>query len=156
MNTLGKIAIGVLVGGGAYAGYKYFSGLKQTSTELESVSSLMIHKMGLDGLTIRVDITLKNPTSGTLSIKYPFVKLLHENAMIGSSKVIDKDIQLSPFGETHIEQILINVPIMSILNLAKSLVAKQPVKVVSKIISTINLGWKKLPFEKSQEHTLKN
>lgn len=155
MNTGEKIAVGLLVAGGVYAGYRYFSGLRKISAELESVSKLMIHKLGLDGLTVRVDVTLKNPTATSLTIKYPFIKLLHNNAMIGSSQVIDKDIRIAPYGESHIDQVMINVPIMSIISLAKALVSKEPVKVQSRVISTIDLGWKKLPFEKIQEHTLK-
>lgn len=160
MNTLAKIAIGAVVTGGVYAGYKYFSGLQKTSAELQTVSTMKIHKLGLDGLTIRVDVTLKNPTANSLKIKYPFVKLHYKDTLIGSSQVIDKDIQIPANGEAHVDQMMINIPIMGIFSVASglitSLTTKQPVKVSCKTLSTIDLGWKKIPYEKDQEQTLKS
>jgi len=160
MNTMGKIAVGVLVTGGVYAGYKYVQNLKKASKELETVSTLLIHKIGLDGLTIRVDVVLKNPTAGTLRIKYPFVKLIHKDAMIGSSQVLNKDIQIPAFGEAHIDQVMINIPIIGLFSIGaalyKSFINKEPVIVTCKTLTTIDLGWNKIPYEKNQEHTLKS
>lgn len=158
MSIWDKILIGAGVSGGIYAGYKYFSNLKRTSAELESVSSLKIHRLDLNGLIIRVDVQLKNPAGSAFKIKYPFVKLIYKDAMIGSSQVLDKDIQIKPFGEVHIDQIMINVPIMGIFSIGAGLhellINKKPVKILCKTISTIDLGWQKIPYEKTQEQTL--
>ena len=77
MSKLKNIVIGTTIGAGVIGLVSYLLGLKRTSAELESVATAMIHSVKLDGLTVRIDVILKNPTNSSLTIKYPFVKLYH-------------------------------------------------------------------------------
>lgn len=158
MASLKKILIGTTIGAGVIGVITYLSGLSRVKAELESVATAMIHSLKLDGLTIRLDVKLKNPTDGSLKIKYPFVKLYHQGSLIGSSKVVNKDITLKPHGEAVINGIMFNVPATSLLSLGGGffnlLKQKQPVKMTLYTISTIDLGWKKVPYKKIDPITL--
>lgn len=154
-----KILIGAGIGGGLIAGVSYLLRLRRTSVELETDTTVLVHKLDLKGITLRVDATLKNPTKTGLKIKFPFVKLVHKDTMIGSSQVINKDIEIPSFGEARVEQIMIRIPLSGIFSigaaLIKSLQSGEAVKLMVKIITTIDLGWKQLPYEKKDEVTLR-
>jgi hypothetical protein len=154
-----KILVGAGIGGGLIAGVSYFLRLRRTSVELETVTTVIVHKLDLKGISLRVDATLKNPTKSKLSIKFPFVRLVQNDTVIGSSQVIDQNIEIPPFGEARVEKIMIQVPLSGIFSigaaLAKSLQSGEAVKLLVKILTTIDLGWKQLPYEKTDEVTLR-
>ena len=158
METWKKIAIGTAVGGALIGGTVYVVRLNKMNAELETVPMVKIHKLDLSGLTLRVDVQLKNPTRTPFKIKFPFVKLVYKSTSIGSSQVIDKDITIPAFGEAVIEKIMIRVPLMNIFSLSGSLIRavqnKKPVKLNVNTLTTIDLGWKKVPYTKSETITL--
>lgn len=155
MNIWAKIGIGAA----AATGIGYLMKMSRTSAELETVSSAMVHKVDFSGITVRVDTILKNPTKGSFSIKYPFVKLIYKNSTIGSSQAIDKDILVPKYGEARVEQMMIKIPVFSLLSvgtdLFKAISEGKGVKVGVKTISTIDLGFKSVPYEKTEEIILK-
>lgn len=157
--NLKKIIVGSAIGGGIIAGVTYLFRLKRTSVELESSVKVNIFKLGLEGLVLRVDVQLKNPTKTKFKIKFPFIKLIYKDATVGSSQVVDKDITIPEFGEAVAEKIMITIPPRNIFSLSagliKSLVAGESVKLHAKTVSTIDLGWKKLPYEQTEEIILK-
>jgi len=159
MSLTKKIIVGGLVGAGAIAGYSYYLKMKKTQAELEVVPTATIHEINLNGLTIRLDLLLKNPTKGSFSIKFPFVKLKYKDALVGSSEVVNRDIKIPAFGQAKVEKILVNVPMVSIFSVSSSILkavkSKEEVKITATLITTIDLGWTKLPFEESHEITLK-
>ncbi len=154
-----KILVGTGIGAGVVGIIAYMSRLKRTSVQLETVSSAKIHSLKMDGLTVRVDVKLKNPTNGTFKIKFPFVKVLYKEKTVGSSQVINKDIQIPAYGEAVIEGIMIKIPFTGLLSvgagLYKLLVNKEPAPIFVKTISTIDLGWKTIPYESTDDITLK-
>lgn len=158
MDTWKKIAVGTVVGGVLIGGTIYLVRLNKTSVELETVPMVKIHKLDLTGLTLRVDVQLKNPTRTPLKIKFPFIKLVYKGTTIGSSQVLDKDITIPAFGEAVIEKMMIRVPLMNIFSLSGSLIRaiqnKEPVKLDVKTLTSIDLGWKKTPYTKSDTITL--
>jgi hypothetical protein len=155
MNLLTKI----LIGAGAVTGIGYLVRLKRTSSEMETIATAKIHKLDLTALTIRVDVQIKNPTTGSLKIKYPFVKILYKDSTIGSSQSINKDIEIPPFGEAQIKAILIQIPLLSLISFGASLLKavkdNTGVKIQLKTVSTIELGFKTIPYEKTEDITLK-
>lgn len=150
-----KIMLGTGIGAGIVAAASYVSRLKKTSAELESVSKISIHSVKLDGITIRIDSVLKNPSSTKLKLKYPFVKLIYNNSTIGTSQSINKDITLPAYGEANISGIMVKVSISGIFSagtgIYKQMLNKQPIAMTVKTISTIDLGWKKLPYENTEQ-----
>lgn len=149
----------VLIGGGLVAGYSYYVRMKKTSAELQIIPDASVHKVNWDGLTIRLDALLKNPTNGSFSIKFPFVKLMFKDALIGSSEVVDTDIKIPAYGQVKISKLFVNIPMVSIFSVSTSILkavqSKEPVKIVATMLTTIDLGMVKVPFEESHEITLK-
>lgn len=153
-----KIGIVSGIGAGVIGLITYVTRLNKSSEQLETVATAKIHSLKLDGLTIRVDVQLKNPSRSTFNIKFPFVKIVYKDKVIGTSQVIDKNIKIPAHGEANIEGIMIKIPVTSFFSigagLIKLLVQKEPAVISVKTISTIDLGWKKLPYEKSDDMTL--
>jgi len=153
--------------------------LKKLSDQLQTVPTVMIHKLDLTGLTIRIDVKLKNPTSNGFKMTYPFIYVSYENKTIGSSQAVDKIISIAPHSEANIEGILFNFPLLGMFSvvagLFKSLQSGKAVKLKVKTISSIDPLWqvdaktkewkalkdygiKKLraiPYEDAQDVTLK-
>jgi hypothetical protein len=159
MSVKGKVIAGTLIGAGIYAGYSYYVKMKKTQAELEVVPDASISSIDLKGITIRLDLLLKNPTKGSFKMKFPFIKIKYKDTLVGSSQVVDKDITIPAFGQVKIEKILVNIPMMSIfsisMTLLKAIKEKQDVTITATFITTIDLGWTTLPFEESHEVTLK-
>lgn len=101
---------------------------------------------------------LKNPTRTPFKIKFPFIKLVYKGTTVGSSQVVDKDIQIPAFGEAIIDKMMIKVPLMNIFSLSGGLIKaiqnKEPVKLDVKTLTTIDIGWKKVPYTKADTITL--
>ncbi len=159
MSQTGKLLTVVLIGGGAIAGYSYYLKMKKTEAELEIIPAASIHSVNWDGITIRLDLLMKNPTKGSFSIKFPFVKLTFKNTLVGSSTVVNKDITIPAYGEAKIEKLLVNIPILSIFSVSSSILkaiqSKEPVMITATLMTTIDLGLATIPFEESHEVTLK-
>lgn len=160
-----KILIGTGISAGVVGGFfglkkllTYRKTMTDLETNLETVVTAKIHSLKLDGLTIRVDATLKNPTAGTLKIKFPFVKLMYNDEMLGSSKSVDQDVILPAFGEASFNEIMINIPVMGLLTLtgaiADLLIKKQSVPLLVVVRTTIDLGWKLKAEEQTHKITL--
>lgn len=158
METWKKITLGTVIGGAIIGGTVYVIRLNSMSAELETVAMVKIHKLDLTGLTLRVDVQLKNPTRTPFKIKFPFIKLVYKSTTIGSSQVIDKDISIPAFGEAVINQIMIRIPLMSIFSFSGGLIQavqnKEAVKLDVNTLTIIDLGWKKMPYSKSDTITL--
>jgi hypothetical protein len=159
MSLAKKIITGTLIGAGVITGYNYFLKMKRTQAELEVIPDARLQQVNLDGIIIRIDLLLKNPTKGSFSIKFPFVKLTYKDSLIGSSQVVNQDIKIPAFGQAKIEKILVNVPMLSIFSVStsvlKAIQSKEEVKVTATLMTAIDLGWTKLPFEESHEITLR-
>ena len=155
MNNLTKILLGtgVVITGG------YLIKMGRTSANIQTEVTSKIHSLKFSGIIIRVDAKLKNPTDGTLKIKYPFVKLSYKNSSIGSSQVINQNITLPSYGEANIEGIMINIPLTGIFSVAmdllKSLKTGAGVKVMIKVVTTIYTTFSSIPYEFEIEQTLK-
>jgi hypothetical protein len=155
MNNPTKILIGtgVVITGG------YLLKMSRTSANIETEIKAKIHSLKLSGLTIRVDAKLKNPTDGTLKLKYPFVKLSYQNSTIGSSQVVNQNITIPSFGEANIEGVMINIPLTGIFSVAmdllKSLKTGAGIKVMIKVVTTIYTTFSTIPYEYEVEQTLK-
>ncbi len=159
MSLTSKVLTGTLIGAGLIAGYSYYLKMRKTQAELEIVPDANLYKINWDGITIRIDLLLKNPTKGSFSIKFPFVKLKYKDTLVGSSEALDKDIKIPSYGQAKIEKILVNIPILSIFTVSSSILKaiqnNEQVKITATLVTTIDLGLVKIPFEESHELTLK-
>ena len=158
METWKKIALGTVITTALVGGTVYVVQINRTSAELQTVPIAKIDKLDLKGLTIRVDVQLKNPTRTAFKIKFPFIKLVYKNTTVGSSQAIDKDITIPAFGEAVVEKILIQIPLTNLFSMSGSLIrgvqANEAVKIDVTTISVIDLGWKKMPYSNTDTITL--
>ena len=160
MGVLKKILIGTGITAAVAGVVTYVRRLNKMSNELVVVPTVKVHKIAIDGITLRVDARMKNPTRTKLKIKFPFVKLIYKDSVVGSSQSVDKDIEIPAFGEAQVDAMMVQIPFLGLFSIAgdliKSLQDGSAVKVGVKTMSLINLGWKKLPYEDYQEYNLKN
>ena len=154
-----KIGIITGIGAGVAGVITYVSKLKRAGDNLESVVRAKVHSLKADGITLRLDIQLKNPSTMKFKIAYPFVKVIYQGDTVGTSKLIDQTITLPKHGEANIQGMMITIPYLSLLRLGSGLLKALSQGKSSIInvdtISTVDLGWKKLPYKKSQAITLK-
>ena len=154
-----KYITGTAIGAAILAAIAYFKNVKRAQAELEIVPVVNIHKLDLSGLTVRVDALLKNPTGASFKIKYPFIKLTHKDAVLGSSQAINKDIQIPAFGQVMIKDMMVNVPVLSFFSVGydiiKALMNKQPIVISVSVITTADLGFSQVAIEHKQDMTLK-
>ena len=159
MSLTRKVLTGTLIGAGLIAGYRYYLNMKKTQAELEVIPDARLHEVNWDGIIIRIDVLLKNPTKGSFVIKFPFVKLIYKGTTIGSSEAVNKDITIPAYGQAKIEKIMVKIPMMSIFTVSSSILKaiqnNEQVQITAKMMTTIDLGWTKIPFEESHEVTLK-
>lgn len=155
----GKILTGAVILGGAVIGGSYLLSMKRAGVHLEVVPKVYVHSVSLSGLKVRVDALLKNPTRASFSVKFPFIRLAFNNSVIGSSQAVDKDIEIPAFGQVVIDNIMVEMPALNILStsytLIKSLLENRPVVVKATVLTTINVGLSRIPFESSAEIQLK-
>jgi len=154
MKNWEKIAIGTVVGGVLIGGTIYMVRLGNTSAQLETVPMVKIYKLDLTGLTLQIDVQLKNPTRTAFKIKFPFIKLAYKGSTIGSSQSIDKDITIPAFGEAVINKIMIRLPLLSIFSVSGGLIKavqnNESAKLDVITQTTIDIGVKKIPFSKTE------
>lgn len=160
MKHLGKIIIGTSIGAGVIGLVSYLASLKKTGAELETEIKSKVTDFNLKkGITLRADVLLKNPSKRSLKFKHPTVKVLHKNKVIATSKVLNTDYTIPEFGEKSIDPITITVPLKDILSMAGGLInflsKKQEIPLAVKVITNVDLGWKKQDFTKTQDLTIK-
>ena len=159
MSSFAKILGGTALGAGLIAGVNYFRQLHKAKVELEILPKANLYSLNWDGITVRVDVLLKNPTGGSFYIKFPYVKLIYKTTIVGSSHALNKDIKIPAYGEALIEKILITIPVTSVFSvvfaLVKALHNKEPVKMTVKTMTTVDIGIAKLPYESETEVIIK-
>ncbi len=147
MKLWTKIGIGAAL---TMAGVAYAMRMNRANAELVSMVTGKIHKLDATGITVRIDLQLKNPTQQKLKIAYPFIKLLYKGSVIGSTKLINKSIYIPAFGEVLIDKIMFNIPILSMFSIGmdvyKAIKNGDEIKMTVKTISTIDLIVKKVPY----------
>jgi hypothetical protein len=158
MST-GKLLAGAVILGGAVAGGSYFYNMRRASVQLEVIPKAYIHSLSWTALTIRVDALLKNPTRASFKVKFPYIRVTYDNSLLGSSQVIDKDIQIPAFGQVVIDSMMVELPVISIVSSAysiiKALFEKKTIKLNAEVITTIDLGWSRIPYSSPTEITIK-
>lgn len=155
MKIAGKnilLGLGIIVGAG---GLVYLSRLNRLKANLEIVTSMMIHKVNLSGLTLRVDVTMKNPTRGTIKVKYPFVKMLYKGSTFASSAVENKDFNVPSFGEIKLDPIFITLSFISLASTAPGLLKDYRTNGnISFEVDTITTLNNAIPYSKKDKVTL--
>ena len=159
MSLTNKILAGSILGLGAVATIAYLNRINRAQVQLQVIPNASIHQLSIDGLTIRVDALLKNPTGASFKIKYPFIELTHKNVLVGSSQVINKDIKIPAYGQVLIKDMMVKIPVLSffsvVYDMIKALMNNQSIVFTVGVITTVDLGWTQVAYEHKQDLTIK-
>lgn len=159
MSTANKIIAGTVLGVGAVAVIAYFKNINRAQAQLQVIPNASIYQLSLEGLTVKVDALLKNPTGASFKIKYPFIQLTHKNVLVGSSQVVNKDIKIPAYGQVLIKDMMVKIPVLSffsvVYDMVQSLLSNQSIVFTIAVITTVNLGWTEVAFEHKQDLTVK-
>jgi len=158
MSAWKKIALaaagcGVLI-------YAYGRKMVRMKANLIVTPEVSVQSIGLTGIVLRTDVQIKNPSDSGFSIKFPFVTLVYNNTLLGSSNLVNQEIAVKAYSEVNIQKIMISIPLSGLLSVASGLISaiqsKQPVKIIVKVSTVVDLGWKKIDYDDTQEIALKN
>jgi hypothetical protein len=102
----------ILIGSAAAFGTIMLVKASRTAANLESYVTAKIHHFDLSGLTLMVGVILKNPTNGSLRIKYPYVAV--NGGIIGSSDLKNEDVQIPSNSQAVIKGLVLHFPTLSL------------------------------------------
>ncbi len=149
-----------LLGAGVLAaayGASYLFKLNRLSNELETETKVSIYRISLAGIELKIDVTLKNPSGGSVKVKYPYVKLLYGDTTIASSAVNDSDITIPKFNEVKLEPLMITIGFMKLATTVPGLLKEYrstgKLTLIVKTVTTINGS---VPYSNVQPVTLGN
>jgi len=150
-----KLLLTVVALGGGLLAYGYSRRMTKTKAELLITPKAILHSISLTGLVIRIDLMIKNPNAGTFKVRFPFITVLFKGAVIGSSKVVNQEIEIPPYDQKSIEKIMVEVPLDSVFSvvttLIKSLTNGKSEIITIKTKTEANLGWTKVDVYDVQE-----
>lgn len=148
----------LLLGAGVAAaiwGATYLSRLNTLSNELESTTKVSIFNVSLTGLELRINVTLKNPSGGTVIVKHPFVKLMYQDKTIASSQVKDVNVTVTKFSEVNLDPITLDISFVALATTVPALFKEYrktgKMAVTVKTVTTIN---DHIPYTKTDMITL--
>ncbi len=154
-----KLVLGTLAAAGGIAAYSYVQQIKKMQQNLQYIPTVNIQGITWNGITLRVNILLKNPSQGRLSIQYPFVKLDYKGTVIGSSQAVPKKIKIPPNGEVIIDNIIIVIPVTGLFSVTaeilKNLLAKKTVEMTLTVMTDITAGWIAVPWQDKKTITIR-
>jgi hypothetical protein len=153
MNIIIKIAIGI-AGAAATA---YLLKLDNTAQHLNARLMVFVHSLKWNGLTLKVQAVLNNPSSLPLEIQYPYIEVYYEGKSIGTSIIEDKRETIEA-DSTKTLNFMIEIPLIGfvgvLFNFFKSVMSKSPIKVKAKIVSSLYTKLGRVPFVKEVEQSL--
>jgi hypothetical protein len=110
------------LGRAAYNGYVNLAELKNLSKRLVTVITARIHALDSSGLTVSIDVTLKNTSARGFRMGLPFVSIVYGGKTVASSEAADTRFSIPPKGEYTIRGIMLNVPFSGFLTVAGALI----------------------------------
>lgn len=138
----------------AYGG-SYLLKLNRLSNELESETRVSIHEVSMSGITLTINVKLKNPSGGSLKVKHPFVKMIYGGKTITSSQIKDVNITVGKFSEVALQPIRLTLSFLSLATTVPALIRDYrntgKLELTVNTITTIN---DKLPYSKTDNITL--
>jgi len=148
------LLLGVGVGAAIW-GATYLARLNRLSNELEFTTKVSIFNVSLTGLEVRINVTLKNPSGGTVVVKHPFVKLIYKDKTIVSSQIKDTNVTVPKFSEVRLDPITLDISFLALATTVPALFKEYrstgKMAITVKTITTINDS---IPYSKTDTITL--
>ncbi len=132
---------------------------KKVGDKLDTKIKVMVHSINLSGVILRIDVTLINPTEGTLTIRQPYIKVLFNNKEVGTTELKDQKVIILPFKPKPLDPIYLTIPVTGLLSLGGGLlsllVQKKPAQITTKILTSIYIAGGFKSYEKTDVMNLK-
>ena len=159
MGTGTKVMAGIGIAGVTAASIRGMQ-LYGMGKKLQITHRAKLSKLGLLGMTLMFDVVIQNPTSSSLTIKYPVLKVMHDKKQLAASEVQNKDIVIKPNGTTEINQITFNLTTGQELSILASMIvpllAGQEVKVKAITETGAKFLFWHIPFSVEEDMALNN
>jgi hypothetical protein len=132
---------------------------KKVGDKLLTKTKVKVHSLSFNGLTIRLDVILINPTEGTLTIKQPFIKVMFNEKEIATSQIENKEVEIPKFNSKPMDAIFLTVPATGLFTLGdgllKLLLKGQAAQITAHIFTSIKLGNKFMDYDTKEVIQLK-
>lgn len=153
-----KISTGIVLAGIAFLAYG-FSKLSRASARIVTFVNARIFSINFTKLVIAIDVTIKNPTNTSITIKYPFLKLMFKGSVLASSDLHDETYTITPFSQTTIPNIQIPLSYLYMAQLVPEVIAKikdKTHKIDFGVVTQTNVVFagNVIPFYSSQDISL--
>ena len=157
---LGKeILAGVGISLGTAAGIRGVR-LYQLTKKLVITHRIKVSSLSLKGVTLTIDVVMKNPTASSLTLQYPFLSVMMGNTLLASSEMKDTDIVIKPYSVTEINNITFNLNVLQELNILDSLLTPlatgQPATIRAVTLTRVKFLFFRIPFTTEEDLALNN
>jgi len=154
-----KILASTVIGGGLIAGYRYYKNLKAAGERIEYITHVKKAQASFkDGITVELNINIKNPTAASFSIQYPVTKIMYNNSVLAHSKVINQLIKIPANGEAWVRDMQLTVTkesFPSVLGiLFQVITGSKEINLTILTTSAVHLGWTTKDTEQKKTITI--
>jgi hypothetical protein len=134
MKPLKLLIIGIIGFAVGIPLYRNFSGFAKLNF---AIRGFRLGKLTLTGLPIQIDSKIINPTRGIMRISQPFVRVVCglNNEEIAISNVSKKEHILNANSETNLDTISIQLPVLTLVNIATKLKSGLSAKLKTELAS---------------------
>jgi hypothetical protein len=104
----------IAIGAGLIWGITKVVSKAQAADKIVVDVSSRIHKITFTQITISCDAKVKNPSNQNFRFRRPFVTLSYQGKTLGTSDVKDTLIELAPYTEIEIKNIVIEIQLLQL------------------------------------------
>lgn len=151
MTAVNYLVLGLSAAAAVY-GASYFMKMNRLRNEMDAVIKVNIHKVTISGIDLRINVTLKNPSGGTVNVKQPFVKLLYGDSTVASSEMRNVNISIPKFSEVKLNPITLNISFLSLITTAPALLKEYRENgVMTLTVNTVTTINDSIPYSRSDK-----
>lgn len=96
--------------------------IAKDADKINAVITPMIHSMDAEGIKVRLDVKLQNPTKRDFDFIQPYVEIKYNGNTIGTSQSSDKKTPFPKMDENSFDSIMITIPWLKLLFLGYKVV----------------------------------
>jgi hypothetical protein len=115
-----------VVGGAVVVGVKLFQAQRLSAKSVVRTLNPRIHKADLQGLALRMEIVVDNPTNASLRVSKPVVTLMTGGRFVASSPPSNQTYEIRPLASTQMDTIEIVIPWMALTGYLTSIAMRIP------------------------------
>ena len=159
MGIVKDLVVGTTASLAAAAG---ISGIRlySLSRNLQISHKLKVSNLSLKGITLTIDVVLKNPTGSSMKIQYPFLSVKLGDTLLASSVMKEDWIEIKPYSLTEIKDINFNLSILDELSIASNLLVPlttgQPATIKAVTQTRVKFLFFHIPFTTEEDLVLNN